>query len=98
MNPLTSRCLILFTFQCGVLFLAPILSLNVVAAQDLDNVTICGRVMDTNGAVIPGATVQAVLVKTSASRTTATDAEGHYRIIQLEPGSYTLRASLAGFA
>jgi hypothetical protein len=101
MNPLTSRCLIHFTFQCGFLLLLLILSfgsLSAVRAQDLDNVTIGGRVMDPNGAVIPGATVQAVLVKTSASRTSATDAEGHYQIIQLEPGVYTVRASFAGFA
>lgn len=101
MNPLTLRCLILITFQCGFLLLNLMLSfgsLNAVRAQDLDNVTIGGRVLDPNGDVIPGATVRAVLVKTSASRTTVTDAEGHYRIIQLEPGLYTVRASFAGFA
>ena len=58
-----------------------------VRAQDLDNVTITGRVLDQNGAIIPGATIEAILVKTGATRTTVTDDEGRYRIIQLEPGS-----------
>ena len=69
-----------------------------VSAQDLDNVTLTGRVLDQNGAVIPGATIEAMLVSTSATRTTVTDDEGRYRIIQLEPGVYNLRVSFAGFA
>lgn len=68
------------------------------SAQDLDNVTITGRVSDQNGAVIPGTTIEAVLVRTGALRTTVTDDDGRYRIIQLEPGVYTLRASATGFA
>ncbi len=67
-------------------------------AQDLDNVTITGRVLDPNNAIIPGATIEAVLVRTGATRTTVSDDEGRYRIIQLEPGIYNLRASFAGFA
>jgi hypothetical protein len=82
-----------------VLFLAvSLLRCGWVSAQDLDNVTITGRVSDPNGAIIPGATIEATLVRTGATRTTITDDEGRYRIIQLEPGLYTLRASFAGFA
>ena len=33
-----------------------------ISAQDLDEVTISGRVADQNGAIIPGATVTAILV------------------------------------
>jgi hypothetical protein len=68
------------------------------SAQDLDNVTITGRVLDQNNAIIPGATLEAILVKTGATRTTVTDDEGRYRIIQLEPGVYNLRVSFTGFA
>src|SRR6185503_3869409 len=67
-------------------------------AQDLDNVTIAGQVMDQNGAVIPGATIEATLTRTGARRTTLTDRDGRYQIIQLEPGSYYLRAAAGGFA
>lgn len=81
---LTLLTILLFTFN--------------VNAQDLDTVTIAGRVMDQNGAVVPGAEVQATLVKTLLKRTTTTDAEGRYRLIQLEPGIYVLRVSFSGFA
>ena len=69
-----------------------------VNAQDLDTVTISGRVMDQNAAVLPRAEVEARLVKTRQKRTTTTDAEGRYRLIQLEPGTYVIRVSYPGFA
>jgi hypothetical protein len=67
-------------------------------AQDLDNVTISGRVTDPNGALIPGATVTAILVKTNVERSVTANDEGRYRIIELDPGEYTVRVSFAGFA
>jgi hypothetical protein len=69
-----------------------------VCAQDLDNVTLTGRVLDSNSAIIPGATVDITSAKTGATRTTRSDEEGRYRFIQLEPGIYRLRISSAGFA
>jgi hypothetical protein len=81
---LTLLTILLFTFN--------------VNAQDLDTVTISGRVMDQNGAVLPGAEVHATLVKTLLKRTTTTDAEGRYRLIQLDPGTYVVRISFPGFA
>ena len=69
-----------------------------VHAQDLDTVTIYGRIMDQNAAVLPGADVQVKLIKTGLTRTTTSDAEGRYRLVQLEPGVYLVRISFAGFA
>src|SRR5437870_5002246 len=69
-----------------------------LAAQDLDNVTIAGRVTDQNGAVIPGATVTATLLKTRVERTVVTDGDGRYKLIQLEPGVYKIKASFTNFA
>ena len=63
---LTLLTILLFTFN--------------VNAQDLDTVTISGRIMDQNGAVVPGAEVQATLVKTRLRRTTTSDAGGRYRV------------------
>jgi len=65
--------------------------------QDLDNATITGRVMDQNGAVIPGAEVSAILAKTGTQRSTITDTEGRYRLFRLQPGNYVVRASCIGF-
>ena len=81
---LTLLTLFLFTFN--------------VNAQDLDTVTISGRVMDQNAAVIPGAEVQATLMKTGHTRSTTSDAAGRFRLIQLEPGTYTLHVLCNGFA
>ncbi|MGZ8846890.1 MAG: carboxypeptidase regulatory-like domain-containing protein, partial [Pyrinomonadaceae bacterium] len=67
-------------------------------AQDLDNVTISGKVTDQNDAIIPGASVTATLVKTKTERTVVANDEGRYKLIQLEPGVYTVKASFAGFA
>src|SRR5438876_6892175 len=69
-----------------------------VIAQDLDNITISGRVTDQNGAVIPGAIVTATLVKTKVERTVVTDDDGRYKLIQLEPGVYSIKASFTNFA
>ena len=66
--------------------------------QDLDTVTLTGRVMDQTGALIPGATVTAILVKSGAERQAVANDDARYRLIQLEPGVYNVKASFAGFA
>lgn len=66
-------------------------------AQDLDEVTIAGRITDPNGLAIVGATVKATLVATGAERTVVTDSEGRYRLIELKPGIYKIAASQSGF-
>ncbi|MCM3906365.1 MAG: carboxypeptidase regulatory-like domain-containing protein [Pyrinomonadaceae bacterium] len=67
-------------------------------AQNLDNVIIGGRVVDQNGTAIPGASVIALLARTGSHRTAVADTDGRYRVLQLEPGTYVLRASAEGFA
>src|SRR5262245_49042609 len=61
--------------------------------------SITGVVKDTTGAVLPGVTVEAsspALIE--RARTSVTDAQGNYRIVDLRPGTYTLTFTLAGFA
>ncbi len=58
---------------------------------------VSGAVQDGSGAALPGA----VLVLTSslaASRETTSDGRGEFRFPDLDPGEYSLRATLAGFA
>jgi hypothetical protein len=74
------------------------LASSLSAAQDLDNVTISGRVTDQNSAVIPGATVTATLTSTKLDRTVVANDNGQYRLIQLPPGTYTLKAAFTNFA
>lgn len=67
-------------------------------AQDLDDASFNGQITDQNGAVIAGATIVAVQNETKKERTVQTDAEGRFRIVDLEPGTYTVRAAFENFA
>ena len=69
------------------------------SAQGAVQASIAGVVRDTSGAVLPGVTIEAsspVLIE--KSRTAVSDATGRYRIIALNPGSYTVTFTLAGFS
>jgi len=66
-------------------------------AQDLDHVTMSGKITDSNGLAIAGATVTAVSALLGVERTATTDHEGRYRIVELRPGVYKIRAAATGF-
>lgn len=68
-----------------------------VSAQDLDDVTIAGRIADSNGLAVVGATVTATETQSGVERTVTTNEEGRYRIIELKPGLYKVTASASGF-
>ncbi|HSE62520.1 MAG TPA: TonB-dependent receptor [Thermoanaerobaculia bacterium] len=56
-----------------------------------------GTVTDSSGAVIPGATVEARSATLQGFRSATTDGRGGYRFPALPPGTYTVKATLAGF-
>src|SRR5262249_48899747 len=61
--------------------------------------TIAGVVRDASGAVVPGVTVEAsspALIE--KVRTAVTDSTGQYKIIELQPGQYSVTFSLPGFS
>lgn len=59
---------------------------------------LAGVVRDSSGAVLPGVTVEAASpALIEGSRSTVTDTSGHYQIIDLRPGDYTVTFSLTGF-
>lgn len=66
-------------------------------AQDLDDVTFSGKVLDSNNAAIVGASVTATQVETGAVRTFVTDENGRYRIVELKPGLYKVKVAANGF-
>lgn len=86
------------TLKLSVAFALCLFAARVARSQDLDEVSFAGVVVDLNGAVVQGATVTASLVNTNTTRTVVTDVEGRYRIVELQPGAYTLRAAAAGFS
>jgi hypothetical protein len=59
--------------------------------------SIVGRVSDKTGAVVKGASVTVISLGTAEKRTTATDADGNYRFVDLVPGRYQLQVENAGF-
>jgi hypothetical protein len=60
--------------------------------------TVTGVVRDTSGAVLPGVTVEAASpALIEKVRSTITDAEGLYRLVDLRPGDYTVTFTLPGF-
>jgi hypothetical protein len=60
--------------------------------------TITGRVLDEQGAAIPGVTVTAKSNSTGFVRTEVSDASGVYRLSALPVGLYDVTSELAGFA
>src|SRR5688572_32761724 len=58
---------------------------------------VTGRVVDSGGAGVPGATVSARHEHTGLTRSTTTGAGGEYTLTQLPPGPYTVSAELTGF-
>jgi TonB-dependent receptor len=64
------------------------------AGAQVNRGTISGTVTDSTGAVLPGALVELQQKGPSA----VSDAQGHFLISNLLPGSYTLMVSYVGFA
>jgi hypothetical protein len=61
--------------------------------------TLAGVVKDNSGAVLPGVNVEAASpALIEKVRTAITDGSGRYRIENLQPGTYTITFSIAGFS
>ena len=71
--------------------------LTLPAAAQIQRGTIYGTVHDASGAVLPGVVVQLTSTIT-APREAASGSRGEFRVQDLDPGTYELRATLQGFA
>jgi hypothetical protein len=69
-----------------------------IYAQTGDQGRIVGRVVDTNGAVVPGATIVVKNNRTGEERTVTSSDEGYYQAPALRPSSYTVSANASNFA
>src|SRR5438128_4098538 len=78
-------------FTIGVLLIIP------VRAQ-VNTGDITGRVTDTQGRVVAGATVTATNKGTGATRTATTNDSGDYTLTQLVPGKYDLSVEAKNFS
>jgi Carboxypeptidase regulatory-like domain len=59
--------------------------------------SLTGTVKDSQGAVLPGATITITNTATGATRTTVSNESGAYHLPGLPPGNYTLKVELSGF-
>jgi len=80
-----------------LLFLFVLQGSSLGRAQVETYTEISGIVKDTSGAVIPGAVVTLTNQNTGAVRTTTTNASGSYVFLSIPPGTYSVKASKAGF-
>jgi len=82
-----------------VLFLLTPMVAPTLSAQSQSGASISGVVRDTTGAVLPGVTVEAsssALIE--KIRNGVSDDQGIYRIINLNPGTYSVAFTLPGFS
>jgi hypothetical protein len=82
-------------------FLSVVFAIAMMAGATLaqsETGQITGRVSDTNGAVVAGATVTLNSVETGAQRSTTTNEDGVYAITNLQPGVYEITVQAANFA
>jgi len=69
-----------------------------VFAQDSTSGSIQGTVSDEQGAVVPGASVEARNVGTNFTKTFVTDNDGRFTFLSMPPGRYVLTVTKQGFA
>jgi hypothetical protein len=67
------------------------------SAQRATTGTITGKVLDSSGGVLPGVTVTAQSAEALGQFPAVTDAQGVYRIANLPPATYDVKAELTGF-
>ncbi|MEZ5314566.1 MAG: TonB-dependent receptor [Thermoanaerobaculia bacterium] len=81
----------------GLALITALLLSSMAAAQGIPTARLSGRVMDADGAGIPGVTVEASSPALQGVRSTQTDLNGDYVILSLPSGDYTLRYTMDGF-
>src|SRR5688572_25113988 len=82
-----------------VLLVAVVGALSLPAAASAQAVTgtISGTVADSQGQVIPGATVTVISEATNDPRVAVSDSRGDFQVTNLQPGRYTVRVALESF-
>jgi hypothetical protein len=91
---LTGKCF------AGVLCILLLASVGVrpSMAQSTTDGAISGTVYDSSGAVVPKAKVTARNNGTNLEQSVTTDDSGYFRVLKLQPASYTVKVEVAGFA
>jgi len=67
------------------------------SAQRVTTGTVNGKIVDSSGAVLPGVTVTLTSPDALGQFSAVTDANGFFRVTNLPPGNYDIKAELSGF-
>jgi hypothetical protein len=84
-------------FARSLIVLALFFTPAAASAQRATTGTITGKIVDTSGAVLPGATVTASSPEALGQFTAVSDENGFFRITSLPPATYDVKAELSGF-
>jgi hypothetical protein len=82
--------------RAALFLLAAVAAASLSSAQDATG-RIFGTVYDQQGAVIAGTQITVTNTATQVVRTATADNEGHFQVLALPIGNYTLRAEHSGF-
>src|SRR6266478_1657146 len=66
-------------------------------AQRATTGTVNGKIVDSSGAVLPGVTVTLTSPEALGQFSAVTDGNGFFRVANLPPGNYDIKAELSGF-
>jgi hypothetical protein len=80
------------------IFFVLFISFGGAASAQTDQGRISGRVVDANGAVVPGAAVMATNIGTNEVRTVTANGEGYYAVSALKAANYKISANAPSFA
>ena len=89
MHRALKTCCLIATLVCS--FLGAV-------AQNIATANLHGTVRDPHGAVIPNAKVTARLAAQNLERTTQSNSDGEYVLLNLPPGTYAIQVEAPGFA
>ena len=78
-----------------LLFLYAVLALQ--GSAQVNTASLTGQVTDSNGAVVPNASVTVKNKATAAEKATTTDSSGYYTFASLPVGAYSVTVELQGF-
>ena len=71
--------------------------IGLATAQTVTTGSLAGVVVDAQGAVLPGAVVQAVHTPTGTKYEGVTDGQGHFNILNVRVGPYDVTTTMTGF-
>src|ERR1700760_1078106 len=79
-----------------LILLGALIAPNTHAQTAVDG-AVGGTVVDASGAIVGGAAVTVVNNGTNAEQTAHADSDGYFRIIHLQPGTYSVTITAPGF-